>query len=198
LTGSGGDGSVESTGLKLGFQHVVDLARQTSLLEFAENRLGLFLGGFSGGFFRLGSSLASLGDGLTVVGLVPLTEGGGIDLDDGALDEGVSSDQLVVGRVVDDADDTSLTGDPLGAPGKVAGFESQGTVLQVATTHSDRVDSLGAQLGHRRLSAQLKFSLLAVLGPLGPGGRALVSRVSRNTHLEGSLMVSGLKVSKMA
>lgn len=35
------------------------------------------------------------------MGLVPLTEGGGIDLDDGALDKGVCSDKLVVRGVVD-------------------------------------------------------------------------------------------------
>lgn len=32
--------------------------------------------------------------------LVPLTEGGGVDLDDGTLDEGLGSEQLVVGGVV--------------------------------------------------------------------------------------------------
>lgn len=40
------------------------------------------------------------GTGRTYVGLVPLSEGGGIDLDDGSLDEGVGSDKLVVGSVV--------------------------------------------------------------------------------------------------
>jgi len=34
------------------------------------------------------------------VGLVPLPERSGIDLDDGRLDEGVGSDKLVVGSVV--------------------------------------------------------------------------------------------------
>ena len=35
------------------------------------------------------------------MGLIPLPEWGGIDLDDGALDEGVCSDEFVVGGVVD-------------------------------------------------------------------------------------------------
>ena len=51
---------------------------------------------------------------------IPLPEWGGIDLDDGALDEGVGTDQLVVGRVVDDRDDTRLAGDSLGSPSIVA------------------------------------------------------------------------------
>lgn len=37
---------------------------------------------------------------LTYVGLIPLTEGGGIDLDNGALDKRVRPDELVVGGVV--------------------------------------------------------------------------------------------------
>jgi len=63
------------------------------------------------------------------VGLVPLSEGGRIDLDDSTLDEGVGTDQLVVGSIVHlgatiktsvlgcisgtwthDTDDTSLPG----------------------------------------------------------------------------------------
>ena len=35
------------------------------------------------------------------MGLVPLTEGGGINLDDSVLDERVRPDKLVVGGVVD-------------------------------------------------------------------------------------------------
>ena len=38
---------------------------------------------------------------MTYVGLVPLTEGGGINLDDSVLDERVRPDKLVVGGVVD-------------------------------------------------------------------------------------------------
>lgn len=34
------------------------------------------------------------------MGLVPLSEGGCIDLDDGTLDQGVGTDQLVVGSIV--------------------------------------------------------------------------------------------------
>jgi hypothetical protein len=37
----------------------------------------------------------------TYMRLIPLTEGGSIDLDDCALDEGVGSDKLVVRSVVD-------------------------------------------------------------------------------------------------
>ena len=39
--------------------------------------------------------------GITDVSFVPLAEGGSIDLDDRALDEGVCTNQLVVRSVVD-------------------------------------------------------------------------------------------------
>jgi hypothetical protein len=39
-------------------------------------------------------------NGLGVVGLVPLTEGSGVNLNDTRLDEGLGTEELVVGRVV--------------------------------------------------------------------------------------------------
>lgn len=94
------------------------------------------------------------------MGLVPLTEGGGINLDDGGLGQGVGSDQLVVGRVVGDDDDTGLAGAALGGPGEVARVETQGTVLVVAAAGADGVDSLGADSGVGLLSARLENALL--------------------------------------
>lgn len=52
----------------------------------------LLLGGLGG--------LAASGNRLGVVGLVPLSEGGGVDVDNGRLDEGLGSQKLVVGGVV--------------------------------------------------------------------------------------------------
>ena len=50
------------------------------------------------------------------MGLVPLSERSSIDLDDGGAGQGVGTDKLVVGGVVDDTDDTGLLGDALRAP----------------------------------------------------------------------------------
>lgn len=47
------------------------------------------------------------------MGLVPLSERSGIDLDDGGAGEGVRADEFVVGGVVDDTNDTGLLGDTL-------------------------------------------------------------------------------------
>jgi hypothetical protein len=45
-----------------------------------------------------------------------LSEGGAIDGDDGALDESLGSHKLVVRRVVDNVDDSALSGSGLGGP----------------------------------------------------------------------------------
>ena len=92
-----------------------DLSLLSALVDFLLSRgrswpvddLLLLLG-------QLGVLLAS--EGLGVVGLVPLTEGSRIDGDDGALDQGLGTDQLVVGGVVDDVNDTDLAGGGLGSP----------------------------------------------------------------------------------
>lgn len=97
LAGAGGDNSVETTGLELLLEGGVDLAGGSEaggLLGL--NRLGL-LHLLEGLALLL---LATTAKGLAVVGLIPLTERSGIDLDNGGLGEGVGTDKLVVGRVV--------------------------------------------------------------------------------------------------
>jgi hypothetical protein len=53
------------------------------------------------------------------VGFEPLTERSGINFDNAALDKCVGTDQLVVGGVVLDGDDTALAGNVLRTPGEV-------------------------------------------------------------------------------
>jgi len=71
-----------------------------------------------------------------VVSQVPLSERSTIDLDDGALDQSVGSDQFVVGGVVDDLEDLSLSGDLFRRPGEVTGVELEGLELVVTTSNS--------------------------------------------------------------
>ena len=97
LAGTAGDDGVETTGLELLLDDGVDLAgggKAGSLLLLDRLALLDLLGGLA---LLL---LATAADGLAVVGLVPLTEGRGVDLDDGGLGQGVGADKLVVGRVV--------------------------------------------------------------------------------------------------
>ena len=125
---------------------------------------------------QLGALLAAQRRG--VVALVPLPEGGRIDDDDGVLDEGLGSHQLVVAGVVDDVNDPGLPGDALGSPGEVAGVQSEGTVLGVAAATSDGVDSLLAQLGHGSWTAQLELALVTDRGALATSGTTFVQMIS--------------------
>jgi hypothetical protein len=97
LAGTAGDDGVDTTSLELLLEGGVDLARggeagglllldRLALLDLLE---GLAL-----------LDLATAADRLAVVGLVPLTEGRSVDLDDGGLGQGVGADKLVVGGVV--------------------------------------------------------------------------------------------------
>lgn len=93
------------------------------------------------------------------MGLVPLTERCGIDLDDGGLCKGVGADQLVVGRVESDGDDADLAGDALRTPREVARVETQCAELAVAATGTDEVDALGTDTGVGGLAALLESSV---------------------------------------
>lgn len=126
------------------------------------------------------------------MGLIPLTEGGSIDLDDSTLHEGVGTDELVVRRIVDlietlslscalpmiprthNSENPGLACRVLAGPGEVTSLQTKGTELQVSSTDTDGVDALGAELGVGGLAAELELSLLAVVGALRTRGRTLV------------------------
>jgi hypothetical protein len=161
LAGPAGDDGVQTTGLELALDGGLDLALLLEalalLLDDALALLDLLLGGATGGLL-----LPATADGLAVVGLVPLTEGRGVDLDDGGLGQGVGADQLVVGRVEGDGDDADLAGDALATPSKVARVEAQGAELAVAAAGADEMDALGADTGIGGLAALLECPALGV------------------------------------
>lgn len=104
LARAGRDNGVQTTGLELALQGTLNLAsggKSGRLL--ALHALALLLLGGLGGLL-----LASSANALTVVGLVPLSERGGVNLHNGRLGEGVGADQFVVGRVIGDDDHADL------------------------------------------------------------------------------------------
>jgi hypothetical protein len=154
LAGAGGNNGEKTTGLELTLDSTLSLAELSEagslLLGDGRGLLHLLL---------LGLLLASAANGLAVVSLVPLTEGSGIDLDNGGLGQGVCADQLVVAGVEGHSNDTGLAGDTLGTPGEVTRVETEGTELLVATTGADKVNALGTDTGVGGLATLLERSV---------------------------------------
>ena len=97
LAGARSDHGEETTSAELLGEVGVNLGVLLALGKDALDvvRLLDLLGLGGGGSRGLGAD-----NGLGVVGLVPLTEGGGVNLNDARLDEGLGTEKLVVGRVV--------------------------------------------------------------------------------------------------
>lgn len=194
LSRAGRDDSIETTSLELLLQSGLGLSGRGEtlrLLLLNALRLLLLL------LLLAGLGLPPAAESSSVVSLEPLSERSSIDLDDGGLGEGVGTDELVVGGMVDDTDDTGLLGDAFRSPCEVAGVEAEGTEFAVAATGADKMDTLSSNTGIGWLATLLEspkvmldmtidaiglcIPLLAVVCSLGTGGRALVTRVSGDT-----------------
>ena len=193
LTRARRDTSKETTGPELVRNGRIEHTPLVPLSQLANNSLAFLL-------FLLGSGLLHDllgGPGLLaglhgfffgvvgkinpVVGVVPLAEWLGINLNNAVLHQSIGPHQLVVGGIVHNPDNSDLLGDSLGSPGEVTVVKTKSTMLDVPSTAPDIVDFLGAQLGHRRGATQLKLSLLAE-GDMATGGSAaLVHRITRDT-----------------
>jgi len=94
LTRSARDSSIKTTSSELTVEKGINLGVLLLGVKITLSVIGKFfgLGRLVGG----GSFDTLLGYRLGVVGFVPLTEGGSIDLDNSTLDESVRSDKLVV------------------------------------------------------------------------------------------------------
>ena len=197
LTGAGGDLGEDAAELELVFESLLDLVGAVSEgplalqgvgglvdVELASTGDGALLGLLGLGD---GTLTALLGGGVNVDAVVlgvPELEGGGVDGDDGVLDEGLGTDQLVGGGVVDDVEDTGGLGDGFGAPGEGATVEAEGAGLLVAAAGADGVDTAGAELGVGGEAAHFVLSALAADGGLTTGDLTLVEARADDTHVE--------------
>lgn len=184
LTGAGGEADEDATGGHLGIDGVVNLGVGEACGELGADVAGDAVGVL---LLVLGQGLALLAELLAVVLHEPSLEGGGIALQNGALDEGLGADQFVVGGVVDDIEDTALAGDVLGAPGEIALVQTESAELQVATTTADGADTLGGsvdELGHRGGAANLELALLLMDVTATAGQAMLVTGITTNAHDE--------------
>lgn len=178
LAWAGRDGGEQTAGVELISDFLVNLTVLLSSFESAlDGAAALGLGTSLVGFLKL------LLVELNVVLLeVPLSEGSGIDHDNGVLDEGLGTDELVVGSVVGAVKHASLGSHGLGAPGEVAVVASQSAALDVTSAATDIDDLLCAELSHGRHPTHFELSLFLVDRHTAARGSPLVPRVPRNTH----------------
>lgn len=78
-------------------------------------------------------------------------------------------------------DKPSLPRDMLRCPCEVTSVKTEGTVLGATTTNAHGMDALDSKLGVGRLTTELEFSLLAIVGALGTSCRTFVPGRTRNT-----------------
>lgn len=113
LAGAGSNHGVQTTGFELLLKSRFNLAisLEAGLLLLLDSLAALLV------LNELYALLCpSASQAVAVVGLVPLSERRGIDLDDSGFGKGVGTDQLVVRRVEDDTDHADLAGNALRSP----------------------------------------------------------------------------------
>ncbi len=175
LSWAGRDSGVDATRVELISDLLINDPVLLALLQLALDGAAL-LGAFTC-FIRFFNLLLVQ---LNVVLLeVPLSEGVGVDQNNGVLHESLGTHELVVGSVVDGVEHTSLGRHGLGAPGEVTRVVSESTALDVATTASHVDDLLGAELGHSGHSSHLELSLLLVDWHAATRGPPLVPGIPR-------------------
>jgi hypothetical protein len=136
--------------------------------------------------------------GTEVVSLEVLSEWGTIDEDDSIFDDGLGSDELIIGGVVENIKNLGLSGAVLWLPGEVTVIESEGSEFVVTTSNSDSSNgllvSVVGKLGVGRWPSTLEESLLLVDGHSTTRQSSLMSWISRNTHRFGREFASFINI----
>ena len=178
LSWSGRDASQETSGSELIGDLLVDLAGLASAGE-----LGLDMTASLGRLTSFIRFFKLLLVELDVVLLeVPLSEWSGVDVDNGVLDEGLRTDKLIAGSVVDDINDTRLEGDGLRSPSPRTVVVAQSSSLDVSASAAHQDGLLLTELGHGWDSAHLELSLFLVNWHAASSGPPLLPGVPRNAH----------------
>jgi len=130
---------------------------------------------FDGFLLFLGEFVVLLSaESFAVVRLVVLSEGIAIDSDDGALDQGLGSDQLVGSGVVNDIDDPGGPGNAFTSPTEVTVVQSKSSEFHVAAHSSNGVNSLGRDFSVGSWSTEFKLSFFVHLWLSATGLSSLV------------------------
>ena len=108
---------------------------------------------------------------------IPLREGSCVNLNDAVLDKRIGPDQLVVGCVIDDVQDSGFASDCLRGPVEVTLLEPKGSELEVTSSDSNSSDpgSIRDEFGVGDWSCLLEGSILFVDWHPATGQSPLVS-----------------------
>jgi len=163
--------SIEPSRVELIANLLLDLSVFAVLLDVGDS-VPRFLG-FSSGFIAFFDLLLVQLD--VVMLKIPLTEWICIDGDNAVLHDGLSSDELIVGGVVDNIQNSSLSSDGLRSPGEITLVVSQSTIFEVASSAAHWSNSFGSNLGVGWLTAHFELSLLLMDGHSASSGPSLMS-----------------------
>jgi hypothetical protein len=178
LAGAGGDACEQLSGGKLIEQFRVSGHKLFALI----NLLLVFLAMLGFGTGLVGFLNLLLVQLNVVVLEIPLTERSSVDLDDRVLDESLSTDKLIVGRVVENVNDAGLVRLGLGAPREVSVIELESAVLHVFATTSDKNDAFLTDFGVSGDSSHFELSFLLMDRHATTSRSPLLSGVPRDTH----------------
>jgi len=156
LSRAGRDAGQQATGSELLLEGSIERLGLAALLN---NFLGLLANFLLFLLFLLDDLLAEL---TTIPLLIVVSEGGGIDLDDAVLHERLRTNQLVVGRVVHDIQDTGAAGAAFSPPAEVARVQRQSSEFEVASTDTHDVHLSLLELGVGSRTTHLILSFLLV------------------------------------
>ena len=115
---------------------------------------------------------------------VPLWEWGGVDLNDTVLDKSFGSDEFVVWSVVNNVQNSGLSGYWFWGPVEVSFLESEGSELIVTSSDSNSSNSclIVDKLSVRNWSSLLESSLLFMNWHSATSQSSFMSWISWNTH----------------
>jgi len=179
LSGAGRETCEKTTALELVSDVLVDLAGGSTAVPLGDEA-GRRL---EGGGLR---ALLHVTEVDTVVALVPVTEGGSIDLDHSTLHEGLRPNKLVGGGVVLHIVDTALAGHGLRPPREVSLVKTESTPLEVPTTSADgaNADSTRGKLGTSGGASKAELTLQLVDLASTSGVTLLLEVRSGSAHCE--------------
>mmetsp|Transcript_5353 Transcript_5353/g.10365 ORF Transcript_5353/g.10365 Transcript_5353/m.10365 type:complete len:109 (+) Transcript_5353:207-533(+) len=105
-----------------------------------------------------------------------------INKDDGSFDERLRTDQLIIGGIVYDVEDTNLASTDFGTPREVTTVKAKGTKFFVSSSCANLAHAFFTDTSHGGRSAHFELALFAKLRAATSGLAAFVHSFACDTH----------------